>query len=69
MGDSIQQTPIYFGLKEKYFDYKIDVVSSKRSRDYLNYLDIFDNVYTDLIPWSKKNDKYKFFSNEYFEFF
>ena len=25
--------------------------------------------YTDLIPWSKKNDKYKFFSNEYFEFF
>ena len=69
MGDSIQQTPIFFGLKEKYFDYKIDVVSSKRSRDYLNYLDIFDNVYTDLIPWSKKNDKYKFFSNEYFEFF
>ena len=69
MGDSVQQTPIYFGLKEKYIDYKIDVVSSKRSRDYLNYLDIFDNVYTDLIPWSKKNDKYKFFSNEYFEFF
>ncbi len=69
MGDSIQQTPIYFGLREKYFDYKIDVISSKRSNDYLNYLNIFDNVYTDLVPWSKKNDKYKIFSYEYFEFF
>jgi len=69
MGDSIQQTPIYFGLREKYFDYKIDVVSSKRSFDYLNYLNIFDNVYTDMIPWSKKKNKYRIFSYEYLEFF
>jgi len=69
MGDSIQQTPIYYGLREKYFDYKIDVVSSKRSFDYLNYLNIFDNVYTDMIPWSKKKNKYRIFSYEYLEFF
>ena len=69
LGDSIQQTPIYFGLREKYFDYKIDVVSSKRSSDYLNYLNIFDNVYTELIPWSKRKNKYNFFSNEYVDLF
>ena len=70
LGDSVQQTPLLLGLRRKYRYEKIDVISSPRSYEYLNYLEIFDNVIIDNIPWSKQyeSEKYNFFSREYLDF-
>ena len=54
LGDSVQQTPLFYGLREKYPKKELYVVSSKRSREYLKFLNIFDKIYEDVVPWSNE---------------
>ena len=68
LGDSVQQTPLFYGLREKYPKKELYVVSSKRSREYLKFLNIFDKIYEDVVPWSNEEKKYRIISSEYINF-